>query len=434
VLADQPLVKLSAEQQAALDTILNQEESDHILTGKAGAGKSTVVRALQAAAPLHICATTGVAALNVGGCTLDALFCLNRETWKVYNEYRLSENMRRVARRIVIDECSMIGERMSEVVFNAARRYDKQLILVGDFAQAAPVKENFAITSPLFARANLINLRECHRQNGGVYLDALNKVRTGTVDAEVTDVFRSRVAPLPADSDEMTMRVFGTRAKADATNAAKLNAIQGTTIMCTAVYRDLRDPDKIQKYPLTEDTKNAALEKSPMAHGKAFKAGARIMLTVNCYSEDRTVFVNGDLGTIIDIKAYDGSSLKDAKRQLGKALTPAVFVVRLDRTGKEIDIRQTTMPVFDGIGEAKAEIVGFPMALGWAVTAHKCQGLTLPRCLVDLESISYHPVESRHGLAYVALSRVRELGDLYLTGWNPDAIYCAPSMRKFIAA
>ena len=52
----------------------------------------------------------------------------------------------------------------------------------------------------------------------------------------------------------------------------------------------------------------------------------------------------------------------------------------------------------------------FPIKLGWAVTIHKSQGLTLESCSVDLGTGAFAT-----GQAYVALSRCKNLNSLHLT-------------------
>jgi ATP-dependent exoDNAse (exonuclease V) alpha subunit len=347
-------------------------------------------------------------------------------------------NMQKVPRRIVIDECAGIGAKMAELVFDAARKYDKQLILVGDFAQTAPVKDDPAVETPLFMRANLINLKECHRQNGGVYLEALNEIRVGNVTDSARDVFRSRICDLPPEYDETTMRIYATRALVDSRNNLRLATIKSTSVMCSAEYHDARDSFLKERYPLKPEAALRALEQSPMAHGKSFKVGARVMMTLNVYNnpdsnDDRTVrWVNGDLGHITDILDAKGDSMAGRKAVLGQSLKPDRFIVKLDRTGKDTTVGIVDMPIY-GVGkEPVAYISGFPMTLGWAVTVFKCQGLTLPRAYVDMHSMTHHPLESRHGQAYVALSRVRNLEDLYLSGWEDSAVHCSPAMKKFV--
>ena len=57
----------------------------------------------------------------------------------------------------------------------------------------------------------------------------------------------------------------------------------------------------------------------------------------------------------------------------------------------------------------------FPLTLAWAVTIHKCQGLTLPEIVIDMT-----PAKGRFkpGEAYVAFSRVRTLEKLHIINYT----------------
>ena len=61
------------------------------------------------------------------------------------------------------------------------------------------------------------------------------------------------------------------------------------------------------------------------------------------------------------------------------------------------------------------------MKLAWAVTIHKCQGLTLPEIVVDMSPSkgSFSP-----GQAYVAFSRVCELEKLHIIKYTHEQIKC----------
>ena len=59
----------------------------------------------------------------------------------------------------------------------------------------------------------------------------------------------------------------------------------------------------------------------------------------------------------------------------------------------------------------------FPLILAFAVTIHKCQGLSLNSAIIDLSQKVFSP-----GMAYVALSRVRSLNGVYLTHFDPASI------------
>ena len=59
----------------------------------------------------------------------------------------------------------------------------------------------------------------------------------------------------------------------------------------------------------------------------------------------------------------------------------------------------------------------FPLILAYAVTIHKCQGLSLDCAIIDLSDKVF-----ADGMAYVALSRVRSLNGLHLTAFDPKSI------------
>ena len=59
----------------------------------------------------------------------------------------------------------------------------------------------------------------------------------------------------------------------------------------------------------------------------------------------------------------------------------------------------------------------FPLILAYAVTIHKCPGLSLDSTLMDLSDRVFSP-----GMAYMALSRVRTLDGVHLIVFDPDSI------------
>ena len=61
----------------------------------------------------------------------------------------------------------------------------------------------------------------------------------------------------------------------------------------------------------------------------------------------------------------------------------------------------------------------FPLFLCWAVTIHKCQGMTLPEIVVDM---SPRKGKFRDGQAYVAFSRVTSLDKLHILNYTCEQI------------
>ena len=68
----------------------------------------------------------------------------------------------------------------------------------------------------------------------------------------------------------------------------------------------------------------------------------------------------------------------------------------------------------------------FPLALAWAVTIHKCQGLTLPE-IVDMTPSKG---KYRSGQAYVAFSHVHEVSKLHIINYTHSQIHMCEYVAK----
>ena len=111
-------------------------------------------------------------------------------------------------------------------------------------------------------------------------------------------------------------------------------------------------------------------------------------------------WVNGTIGVVIDCSDKN-------KKVIKVKVDKEVFKVKREEWNK---VRY----VYDEYNdEMEEEVVSsfkqFPLKLGWAVTIHKAQGLTLDSCSVDLGEGAFAT-----GQAYVALSRCKTLDSLNL--------------------
>jgi ATP-dependent DNA helicase PIF1 len=118
-------------------------------------------------------------------------------------------------------------------------------------------------------------------------------------------------------------------------------------------------------------------------------------------------FVNGSRGRVIDF-------------QNGQPL------VQLAGSGKTIRVEPHSWTLMED-GKKRAEVSQLPLRLAWAITIHKSQGMSLDAAEIDL-SKSFTP-----GMGYVALSRVRTLDGVYLTGMNAMALRLHPAIFEFDA-
>ena len=68
-----------------------------------------------------------------------------------------------------------------------------------------------------------------------------------------------------------------------------------------------------------------------------------------------------------------------------------------------------------------------PTSLAWAVTIHKCQGLTLPEIVVDMTPSKGHYTV---GQAYVAFSRVTQLDKLHIINYTRKQFHVSKHAEK----
>ena len=70
--------------------------------------------------------------------------------------------------------------------------------------------------------------------------------------------------------------------------------------------------------------------------------------------------------------------------------------------------------------------IQIPLMTAWALTIHKCQGMTLERCVLYLDRCF------GFGMAYVALSRCKGVEGLQIVGWRGGReIRADPVVERF---
>lgn len=435
-------VTLCDEQKKAVDRILSFKERAIVLTGCAGSGKSTVIAHLKAhhRGRFAIAATTGRSAINVGGSTVDRLFCMDRKKWALGQW--LPRSMEKCPDRVIIDEASMVGHNMAELLHTAAEEYRKQLILVGDWGQARPVEDDWPTHSKLFTGIEIIRLQECHRQTEKPYLDALNEVRKGELSESTNQLFESCEMPTPGDDHQV--RLYATNLAVDEYNQQMLG--KHCEESGNPPFNPLASFIDVQgKYKLREDQKEAMFKNARLIYESPLAIGCRVMVLrngtgfINGNVQREFPIVNGDTGDLVEATAhysdYKLSSYAKENRDAlpGNKVRIKTMQVKLDRAPDlPVTISEYTVPIEDAYGKVEYQLVGFPIALAYAMTIHKSQGMTVDRVWLDMFSIQNMPEEGRHGLCYVALSRTRKLEGLKLNRWTPDLISCDPEIQTFM--
>lgn len=415
------------EFQTALDFIAN-DDGHLFITGRAGTGKSTLLRALRdmAGDDTVIAAPTGLAAVNVGGQTIHSFFGLPPRLIRP-DDIRRSRNgrvMRRM-KTLFIDEVSMVRSDLMAAIdqslrLNRGRPREPfggvRLVMFGDLHQLPPVVQEAEVAAhlesqyggPFFfsisalqegAGTYLIELSHVFRQSDEDLISVLNRIRDGEVDEADLEGLNERVSPIRTlgEGDPYVI-LTPTNAAAQRINAAYLEALPSKPFIYEA--------------GVTGDFSQGA---QPTDSRLTLKPGAKVILLRN---DPERRWVNGSVARI------------------SRLTTEQVFI---EINGKEHELEPVAWEnrryAFDQTQEKVVETVAgtfkqFPVRLAWALTIHKSQGLTLDKVYIDLGRGTF-----AHGQAYVALSRCRSLEGLALARpLRPSDILFDPSALGYRSA
>lgn len=407
---------------------INQTQRSVFLTGKAGTGKTTLLREIIATTHKNtvVVAPTGIAALNAGGVTIHSMFQLPfggfipdnsapdfSESAKfetkatLRRHFKMSGLKKSVIRNmelLIIDEVSMLRADLLDAMdfmMQTVRKKNNpfggvQVLFIGDLLQLPPVirDDEWRIlknyyqgkfffhsqvvqqNSPLY-----IELDKIFRQTDDAFISVLNNLRNNKISNDDIAALNQYVQPnfdLKANKGYITLTTHNT--KADAMNTDALNSLEGKEwLYSPEIIGDF--PDKI--YPVEAQLR--------------LKEGAQIMFVKNDLSFDKKYF-NGKMGII-------------------KSLSAKEILVHFSEENKTIEVEKyewqnIRYKVNNSTKEIEEEVLGtfvqYPIKLAWAITVHKSQGLTFDKAALDVSQV-FLP-----GQAYVALSRLRSLQGLIL--------------------
>lgn len=378
------------------------------LTGPAGAGKTFVLNqfiklAKSEGKRVSVTATTGLAATHLGGTTIHSWSGIN-----VYDElaHGFFENLPKGRREIIektdvliIDEVSMLHDfrlDMIDEVCRIVRKRDEpfggiQVIMSGDFFQLPPVNRGdsraggFVVNSQVWQELDpvICYLEDQYRQDDEKLLGILDAMRSGDLRRSHAELLLSRVDVYP-DGDETLTELHTINVDVDRINEAKL---------------DLLDGDAYSYEQTSTGSKNYVenLQRSVLApRALRLKKGAFVMAVKNS-SDKKKKYVNGSLGIVIDFEPVTNYPVVEFKNEKIVTMTPDTWELR------------------DG-DKKRASITQIPLRLAWAITVHKSQGMTLDAARIDLRKAFVE------GMGYVALSRIKNLHNLYLSGINQMAL------------
>ena len=418
-------MELNTEQKAAYRAMC--EGKNVFLTGKAGTGKSTVIKTFIQDHPGHtiICAPTGVAAQNIGGVTLHRAF--NIPSAPCPEAGRKHVKLLKAADTIIIDEISMCRidtfEYVSGILQNMQEKNKRriQLILCGDFYQLPPVIKQedrpifdarygtdigngYAFQSEFWDEYGFETymLTEVMRQDDAQFIDYLNDIREGSIEA--VKYMRQYCKNNPYDKNAVS--ISGTNAEAEAINHSSLAGLNTQEYTFDAVISG--------KASISDVTAQQSL---------SVKEGCRVMCLVNIPN----VAANGSLGTVTGVAVHQYKT------------TAAVNIaVVWDGSKKETEIEPYEWKVYGySLLPAKdneplkverieiGSVIQYPLKLAYAVTVHKSQGQTYDKANIVMNQAF------AAGQLYTALSRVKTASGLYINPALNVRILADPVVRSF---
>lgn len=391
---------IKAKQQLAIE--LAKAGNNLFITGSAGVGKSWVVEQIMTKNTM-LTAPTGIAAINIKGITCHKAFGIPIGLIGEYDYARPSERVRDFLKlpfdMIVLDEIGMVRADQLDFIdkrMRFVRGVDEpfggvQVIVVGDFFQLEPIvprnEEKFfyeKYDSPFAFDADCwdfeeIELDEVVRQDDARQVNLLNSVRKKDYRSERALHFINKES-MPYNRDQEILHLCCYKRDAERTNKRWYRKVRGQEHTFTAVTDGVWSESEV-----------------PVEEVLQLKVGCKVVI---CANDEEGEYVNGEQGhvkhleedrIIVEIDDKDGT-----KRPV--ELKPFTWEkISYERFGDEV------------LKVPEAMFVQFPVRLGWAITVHKSQGMTLDHVALDIGRGCFG-----HGQLYVALSRVRDLRNMSL--------------------
>ncbi len=407
----------------ALRTI---EDTDRnvFITGRAGTGKSTLLQYFRDSTKKNIAvlAPTGVAAVNVKGQTIHSFFNFRVDVTPdtVGKIKPRDKDIYKKLDAIVIDEISMVRADLLDCVDIFLRRHGRkktrpfggiQMIFIGDLYQLPPVvtsREKALFTdhykSPYFFSAKVfdddlfskmsiqnanfemefIELEKVYRQRDKQFLDILNSIRNNTVtDDDIREINRRYDPGFAENPGDFYIYLTTTNALAEKINMNKLSELKA----------------KEHNYQGIIDGEFEA-RNLPTALNLTLKQGSQVMLLNN---DSLGRWINGSIGRIAEVEeTEDDADVLWVELPGGEVVDVIPYKWEMFEFSYD---KKTSRIISSSVGS----FTQYPLRLAWAVTIHKCQGMTFDKAIIDIGSGTFS-----HGQLYVALSRCTTINGLVL--------------------
>lgn len=387
---------------------------------------------------MYLCATTGVAAYNIGGMTIHAFGTGDKPVDNLIKRMlRNKSNIERLRMTdiLVIDEISMLSASLFEKINVICQHFRRnksffggiQVIFTGDLLQLLPIfnqnerlldepeDTRLIIESNVFnshfskKNKNIVVLNENFRQQGDTtFMNLLLRLRNGCHSDDDTNLLRDKCKSFTKEQKNtlkkgiIPVHLVTSNNKASIINESNLKKLATPEYSYNSSFTSSGNDKEILdilKRELESQFKQKGLVTLKL------RKGARVMLIKNL--DVSLGLVNGSIGTITDFSLN--------KEPL----------VTFDN-GQQRIIEKVEWELESNSNVVKAQQL--PLILAYSITQHKCQSITLDNAVLDLaDCFCDHQV-------YVALSRLKSLDGLLLKSFNPQKITVNEKMKNYLNA
>lgn len=296
---------------------------------------------------------------------------------------------------LVIDEVSMVSARILthvEYLFRKIRGNEEhfggmQIILVGDFFQLPPVRDEllgeygkYCFECDFFKNAfpHKINLTIAHRQRESILAEVVNELERGKPSQCTNNFVNSLSRPIAGSFETNKVTLFARNIDVDVHNYNKLESLEGT----------------LHTFQSEDEGDLIYLKKMQAPKHLGLKVNCPIVLIKNLDNK----LVNGLTGTVCHLSAD---------------VVSAKFIV----DGKEmvVAVKRVNFTKFDPVTNAcLAKRLQFPIKLAYSLTIHKSQGMSIPYLEIDCRNAHYP------GQVGVAVGRAVSSSGLRVLNFSPN--------------
>jgi len=385
-------MELNEDQQRALNAVHNLKNL--LITGGAGVGKSYLISEIKKfffdnTIPFGTTAMTGSAAVLINGRTLHSFMGIGLakgspdELIKKIKKNKIQYYGLIDLRALIIDEVSMLSDILFnkiDTIFSILHKTDVpfgkvQVILVGDMSQLKPIEGDYCFKAENWNKCkfNVCILNKNMRvQNDIVFKNILDRLRWGICTDDDLDTLDELRQTKFIDGIIPT-RLFSLNKDVDQINNLELSKLDSP--MFTYAIKYSSNPFKLK-----ESLQYVSSQK--IQDTLKLCVGAQIIVSRNVDPEYG--IVNGTRGVITK-------------------LTNEHVVIKLIN---DTEYTITFFPVTCD-DQPLIDFKYIPLKLGWAVSIHSSQGMTLDSLEIDLGSSIF-----TEGQAYTGLSRARSLSSV----------------------